>query len=168
METQTWNPNTHIIYFFWVCIVTSWRCSKLLYFSAFSFFPPKSMITCYPPSLKSSNQIQCVFVLSVALRFLRFTLSFFFLNITHFAEKRGKRYCSGYCLLNSNRKCWLSVVNSAHVHCSRTHKFHFLSIFSLKMGPTALFTHLKIILLQYFQFSVFSFNKISSIQTHPK
>ena len=35
------------------------------------------------------------------------------------------------------------------------------------MDPTALFTHLKIILLQYFQFSVFSFNKISSIQTHP-
>ena len=35
------------------------------------------------------------------------------------------------------------------------------------MGPTALFTHLKIILLQYFQFSVFSFSKISSIQTDP-
>ena len=45
-----------------------------------------------------------------------------------------------------------SSVNSASVHCSRTHKFHFLSIFSLKMGPTALFTHLKIILLQCFQF----------------
>ena len=28
----------------------------------------------------------------------------------------------------------------------------------LKMGPTVLFTHLKIILLQCFQFSVFSFN----------
>ena len=36
------------------------------------------------------------------------------------------------------------------------------------MGPTALFTHLKIILLQCFQFSVFSFSKISSIQTHPR
>ena len=43
----------------------------------------------------------------------------------------------------------------------------FLSTFSLKMGPTALFTHLKIILLQCFQFSVFSFSKISSIQTYP-
>ena len=42
-------------------------------------------------------------------------------------------------------------VNSASVHCSRTHKFHFLSIFLLKMGPTVLFTHLKIILLQWFQ-----------------
>ena len=39
-------------------------------------------------------------------------------------------------------------VNSTYVYCSRTHKFYFLSIFSLKMGPTALFTHLKIILLQ--------------------
>ena len=30
----------------------------------------------------------------------------------------------------------------------------FLAKFLLKMGPTALFTNLKIILLQYFQFSV--------------
>ena len=54
---------------------------------------------------------------------------------------------------------WLtrSSVNSAVVHCLRTHKLHFLSTFSLKIGPTVLFTHLKIILLQYFQFSVFSF-----------
>ena len=61
-----------------------------------------------------------------------------------------------------------SSMNSTSVHCLRTHKFHFLSIFSLKMSPTALFTHLKIILLQCFQFSVFSFSKISSIQTDPK
>ena len=33
-----------------------------------------------------------------------------------------------------------------------TYKFHFLSIFSLKIGPTTRFTHLKIILLQCFQF----------------
>ena len=54
------------------------------------------------------------------------------------------------------------------VHCSRTYKLHFLSTFSLKIGPTVLFTHLKIILLQYFQFSIFNFSKISSIQTDPK
>ena len=36
-----------------------------------------------------------------------------------------------------------------------THKPHFLAKFSLKMDLTALFTHLKIILLQYFQFSIF-------------
>ena len=47
-----------------------------------------------------------------------------------------------------------SSVNSVSVHCSRFHKFHFSAIFSLKMSPTILFTHLKIILLQYFQFSV--------------
>ena len=38
---------------------------------------------------------------------------------------------------------------------SWTHKFHFSITFSLKMGPAVLFTHLKIILLQYF--SVFGF-----------
>ena len=33
-------------------------------------------------------------------------------------------------------------------------KTSLLTTFSLKMGPTVLFTHLKIILLQFFQFSV--------------
>ena len=55
--------------------------------------------------------------------------------------------------------------NRASVHCSQAHKFHFSAIFSLKMGPTVLFTYLKIILLQCFQFSVFNFSKTSSIQT---
>ena len=45
-----------------------------------------------------------------------------------------------------------STVNSAPMHCSLTHKFHFSATFSLKMGPTALFTYLTIILLQCFQF----------------
>ena len=65
-----------------------------------------------------------------------------------------------------SRKGWLSIVNSARIHCLWTHKYHFSIIFLLKMSHTILFTHLKIILLQYFQF--FSFNKISSIQTDQK
>ena len=62
----------------------------------------------------------------------------------------------------SNFWQWVSCT----VH--RTHKPLFSAKNSLKMSPTALFIHLKIILLQYFQFSVFSFSKISSIQTDPK
>ena len=54
-------------------------------------------------------------------------------------------------------------VNSALVYYLRSHKYHFSATFSLKMGPTVLFTHLKIILLLCFQFSVFS-----CIQTDPK
>ena len=60
-----------------------------------------------------------------------------------------------------------STVNSARMHCSQTHKFHFSATFSLKMGPTILFTHLKIILLQYFQFQFSISAKISLIQTDP-
>ena len=37
-----------------------------------------------------------------------------------------------------------------------THKYGFGQIFSLKLGLTTLFTHLKMILLQYFQFSAIS------------
>ena len=46
-------------------------------------------------------------------------------------------------------------------YCLRNHKFQFSATFSLKMGPTLLFTHLKIILLQYFTVS------ISNFQLHP-
>ena len=48
-----------------------------------------------------------------------------------------------------------------------THKSHFSATFLLKIGLIVLFTHLKIILLQYFQFSIFNFSKINSIQTDP-
>ena len=48
------------------------------------------------------------------------------------------------------------------VHCSRDLQVQISVNFSLKLGSMALFTHLKIILLQCFQFSV-----ISDIQTDP-
>ena len=47
-------------------------------------------------------------------------------------------------------------INNVFVHCSRTYKYHFSLTFSLKMSSTVLFTHFKIILLQYFQFLVFN------------
>ena len=50
-------------------------------------------------------------------------------------------------------------------HCLRTVAALFMYLKILKMGPMALFTDLKIILLQCFQFSVLA--KISSIQTDP-
>ena len=45
------------------------------------------------------------------------------------------------------------------MHCSRTYKYFIQIKIKIKMSPTTLFTHLKIILLQYFQFSpaVFAF-----------
>ena len=86
-----------------------------------------------------NRPLSCVCVLEK----LRFRSFFFFFHA--FLEE------CGYCSLNSSHKCWLFPVNSASVHCSWTHKFHFSATFSLKMGPTALFTHLKIILLQWFQ-----------------
>ena len=62
-----------------------------------------------------------------------------------------------------------STMNSAQMHCLRTHTFHFSATFLLKMGPIILFTHLKIILLQcfHFQFQFSVSTKISSIQTDP-
>ena len=103
--------------------------------------------------------------LSYAFCVMRFAFFFFFFfPFLHAFQgtSRTVEYCS---VLFDPFLTFLSI--SGSVHCSRTHKFHFLSIFSLNMGLTVLFTHLKIILLQCFKFSVFSFSKISSIQTDP-
>ena len=40
------------------------------------------------------------------------------------------------------------------VHCLRDPQVLFSAKTTLKLGPMVLFTHLKIILLQYFQFSI--------------
>ena len=45
------------------------------------------------------------------------------------------------------------------MHYSRTVHALFMHLKILKMNPTTIFTHLKIILLQYFQFLVFNFSK---------
>ena len=74
---------------------------------------------------------------------------FFVLIITYFGVMR---LLFMYCSLNTNVD--FLIVNSAFMHCLRTHKFYFLTIFLLKMGLMVLFIHLKIILLQYFQFSI--------------
>ena len=59
--------------------------------------------------------------------------------------------------INSSCKVWLFPLFQHKFYWLRTHKSHFSATFSLKMGPTVLFTHLKIILLQYFSVSVFNF-----------
>ena len=114
--------------------------------------------------LKLYINILCKFgsrVMRFALCVLLLFFFLFFFSFLHaFQGTSGTvEYCS--VLFGPFFLTFLSI--SGSVHCSRTHKFHFLSIFSLNMGPTVLFTHLKIILLQCFKFSVFSFSKISSI-----
>ena len=67
--------------------------------------------------------------------------------------------------LGSSRTIWPSqpwTVHGCTVH--RSHKFHFSVTFSLKIGPTVLFTYLKIISLQCFQFQFSILAKINSIQ----
>ena len=59
------------------------------------------------------------------------------------------------------------IVNSAPVHCSQVPQITLSATFLLKIGLTVLFTHLKIISLQCFQFQFSVKKKIISIQTHP-
>ena len=75
-----------------------------------------------------------------------------------------------------NLECiWIETIHSCVFNFRRFPFFSFqLQLLTqssvnsaLKMDFTVLFTHLKIILLQYFQFSVFNFSKINSIQTDP-
>ena len=97
--------------------------------------------------------------LSSHVHVLPFFFHFFSFFLACISEVCG--YCSWIVAANVG----YSIINSASVHCLQTHKYHFLTIFSLKMDPTVLIKHLKIILLKCFQFSVFNFSKISSIQT---
>ena len=88
------------------------------------------------------------FALVWILPFIRLRFAFFFFFFTRF----GKTWLLFmYCSMNSNRKCWLFCRKQCIVYFLWTHKFYFLVTFSLKMSPTILFTHLKIILLQWFQ-----------------
>ena len=105
-------------------------------------------ITCWDYKLLVVD-IKCVFGLDlIALRCVSVFFFFFFLTRFHL------EYC-GYCSMNSNRNCWLSAVNSAHMHCLRTHKFHFFINFFIKNGSHSTIHTFK----NYFAtvFSVFSF-----------
>ena len=78
----------------------------------------------------------------------------------HFPDAR-LRFCPFFFSRKLLLKFDFSVNFKPHVgsvHCLRTHKFYFSTIFSLKIGLTVLFTHLKIILLQFFL--VFSFSAV--------
>ena len=93
----------------------------------------------------------CVWVPLMRLR-LHFSILFFF-----FARIWETNTATVHALfMNSSHKVWLVLSFHHKFYCSWTDKFHFSATFSLKMGLTVLFTHLKIILLQYF--SVFSFS----------
>ena len=94
------------------------------------------------------REIEWVFGLRLSVclgwRLLCFSFCVFFFFSHVFSPLAATVYVR---YMNSSRNFWPVFVNGTSVHCLRTYKFHFLSIFSLKMGPTALFTHLKIILL---------------------
>ena len=82
------------------------------------------------------------------LRFSFFFLLFYFLYHAYQANFFLLFiHCCGYC-------SWI-IAAKFDFFPPFQHKFHFSAIFSLKMGLTILFIHLKIILLQYF--SVFNF-----------
>ena len=111
------------------------------------------------------------------LTWQEFDLIWFFILLLFFFWRR-KRIWFSTCLDTTTSVCvlaffffweerftWLCTVQwvSSLVHCLRDLQTSFSVKISLKMGLTALFTHLKNILLQCFKFLVFS--RISDIQT---
>ena len=101
---------------------------------------------------KNDVYIVCVWIAFAAFQFLRFPFLFFLFFFHAFSPHLRLLFMYGTWTVAATFDHFF--VNSISVHCSWTHKFHFLSIFSLKMGSILLFTYLKIILLQCFQFSV--------------
>ena len=114
------------------------------------------------------NQVVCAYLVFVWIGLiwclwfaLRFAPFFFFFPRVSETKFSWNGYCSSTVaeIFYFSEHQWIPCT----VH--KTHKLHFSSTFSLKMGLTALFMHLKIILLQCFQFSISA--TISSIQTDP-
>ena len=66
---------------------------------------------------------------------------------------------STYCVFNIFHFFFLHVnSNITWFYCVGDKKHYSCTVYALFMGPTTLFTHLKIILLPCFQFSIFSFS----------
>ena len=62
--------------------------------------------------------------------------------------------CHFFFFFGGGKRVFMAVFSFQWVLCTvyEIHKPLYLTTFSLKMGHTALFTYLKIIMLQYFQF----------------
>ena len=114
----------------------------------------------------AGSTLACFFCYSVRLDSLKLRLRLwqavflFFFFFSCVLEE-----CGNCCSLNSNRKYWLFHRKQCIYALFTDQQILLFNNFSLKIDPMTLFTHLKIILLQCFQFSVFNFSKISSIQT---
>ena len=121
---------------------------------------------------KPNIHLVCVWIAFLAVQRLHFPFFFFF----YFFEKRishgnmsvseSRALCMGPTTsLNVQIFHWNVTVQWVPCTVHETHKPLLSTKLLLKMGPMVLFTHLKIILLQCFQFSIFC--KISGIQTNP-
>ena len=130
--------------------------------------------------VRPSSKIIIIIIIKLVIFMIKKNVSFLLLNIILYISLCECLDSTDYCVCVFVLRISLfffflvqpvlvdfSTVNNAFMHCSRTHKFHFSAIFSLKISPTALFTHLKIILLQCFQFQFSVLAKISSIQMNP-
>ena len=80
--------------------------------------------------------------------------SFFFFFHTYQANFFTVYLLLQLLFINSSSKVWLFPHFLHKFHCLWTHKFHFSTTFSLKMGPTVLFTHLKTILRTKFSYKI--------------
>ena len=128
----------------------------------------KFLINCflyksYKTNIKISLHLVSVWICVCVCAFARFVFSpFYFLKFFLLVLMNSNHYCSCTLLHCVGDKI---TIHELFMHCSHiiygTHN-HFIHKKILKMDPTELFTHLKIILLQCFQFLVFS--KINCIQ----
>ena len=100
----------------------------------FSGTIPSTLSMCLDP-----HHVYCVCVFC----FFFFSFLFFFFFFYAFCFRQGT----------------MITIPVLYQYCLHTVAILFMYLKILKIGPMVLFIHLKIILLQYFQFSVFSFNK---------
>ena len=109
--------------------------------------------------IQSNMRLDCISPCCICVCFFFFFFLFFLLETR---ISRGTQYCQWVmCTVHGthylfDRQIFHRNVSHQWVSCTvyETHKPLFSATFSLKIGSMALFTHLKFILLQCFQFSV--------------
>ena len=98
----------------------------------------------------NSNRPYSICLDPLKLRFTFTFLFFFFFFLAHISGAKRLLFMHYLWTVTTT----FNQVFRGQCICSWTHKLHFSATFSIKMSPMVLFTHLKFILLQYFQFSV--------------
>ena len=124
------------------------------------------MLHCHKLDKSSS---MCIFSICLDRTYMVFVICVAFCSFFFFPRVSETKFSwNGYCSSTVAEIFYFSEHQWIPCTVHKTHKLHFSSTFSLKMGLTALCMYLKIILLQCFQFQKNKFYPNGPLERHKR